>query len=323
MHDVLDRQLDERHAMHEREGHGVECDVDPAGVGRHRVGVRGDGLLFERVDLGHAGSIADVVRDLLEPGPRPSGQVDAGALVRKRARHRAADRAAGAVDHRGLVLQHRHHDSFDHRGEHVVRGCRHHRVEKVGAPSPPSSRVRRCPYTCGHTEPEASRESGAVTTDLMTRARADDGDAFRVPTDPHRRELQMHCYRMLGSLQNAEDAVQDTPLAAWQGLGGFEDRASIRTWLYRIATNRCLNALRSTSRRVAKEWNIPEVEPPEPTGPGEGLWPGAVSRHPPRRCPRRAIGPEARYEQTEANSLAFVIDLQVLPARQRAVIILR
>ncbi|HZA75570.1 MAG TPA: sigma factor [Acidimicrobiales bacterium] len=111
-----------------------------------------------------------------------------------------------------------------------------------------------------------------MTTDLMTRARADDGDAFRVLTEPHRRELQMHCYRMLGSLQDAEDAVQDTPLAAWQGLGGFEDRASIRTWLYRIATNRCLNALRSTSRRVAKEWNIPEVEPPEPTGLGEVVW---------------------------------------------------
>ena len=105
-----------------------------------------------------------------------------------------------------------------------------------------------------------------VTKDLLTRARAGDGDAFRELTEPHRRELQVHCYRMLGSLQDAEDALQDTLLAAWQGLAGFEERASIRTWLYRIATNRCLNALRSANRRAAKEWDIPEVEPPEPTG---------------------------------------------------------
>jgi RNA polymerase sigma factor (sigma-70 family) len=105
-----------------------------------------------------------------------------------------------------------------------------------------------------------------VTAELISRARAGDGEAFRALTEPHRRELQVHCYRMLGSYQDAEDALQDTLLAAWQGLGGFEGRASIRTWLYRIATTRCLNALRSASRRPAKEWNIPEVEPPEPTG---------------------------------------------------------
>ena len=162
-----------------------------------------------------------------------------------------------------------------------------------------------------------------VTTDLLTRARAGDGDAFRELTEPHRRELQVHCYRMLGSLQDAEDAVQDTLLAAWQGLAGFEERASIRTWLYRIATNRCLNALRSANRRPAKEWDVPEVEPPEPTRLGEIVWlepypdallEGAISA---------PLGPEARYEQTEAISLAFVTALQVLPARQRAVLILR
>src|SRR5262245_50667662 len=92
-----------------------------------------------------------------------------------------------------------------------------------------------------------------LTTDLITRARTGDGDAFRELTEPFRRELQVHCYRMLGSLQDAEDAVQETLLAAWQGLGGFEGRASIRTWLYRIATNRCLNALRAAKRRPAKE----------------------------------------------------------------------
>src|SRR5216684_4498251 len=111
-----------------------------------------------------------------------------------------------------------------------------------------------------------------MTTDLITRARAGDGDAFRELTEPHRRELQVHCYRMLGSLQDAEDALQDTLLAAWQGLRGFEGRASIRTWLYRIATNRCLNALRSASRRPAQEWNIPGVEPPEPTGLAAVVW---------------------------------------------------
>src|SRR5687768_1119016 len=102
-----------------------------------------------------------------------------------------------------------------------------------------------------------------MTTDLVIRARAGDGEAFRALTEPHRRELLVHCYRMLGSIQDAEDALQDTLLAAWQGLGGFEGRASIRTWLYRIATTRSLNALRSASRRPAKEWDMPEIEPPE------------------------------------------------------------
>jgi RNA polymerase sigma-70 factor (ECF subfamily) len=128
---------------------------------------------------------------------------------------------------------------------------------------------------------------------------------------------------MLGSFQDAEDALQDTLLTAWQGLGGFEGRASIRTWLYRIATTRCLNALRSASRRPAKAWDIPDVEPPEPTRLGEVVWlepfpdallEGAVDV---------PLGPEARYEQTEAVSLAFVTALQVLPARQLAVLVLR
>ena len=88
-----------------------------------------------------------------------------------------------------------------------------------------------------------------VNHELVTRARAGDGEAYRELVEPHRRELQVHCYRMLGSLQDAEDALQDTLLAAWQGFAGFEGRASLRTWLYRIATNRCLNARRSASRR--------------------------------------------------------------------------
>ncbi len=167
---------------------------------------------------------------------------------------------------------------------------------------------------------------GAATVgqaDLISRSRDGDGDAFRELTEPHRRELQVHCYRMLGSFQDAEDALQDTLLAAWQGIGGFEGRASLRTWLYRIATNRCLNARRSVSRRLAKEWDVPGVQPPEPTRIGEVVWleplpdaflEGAIDAAP---------GPEARYQQTESISLAFVTALQLLPPRQLAVLVLR
>lgn len=162
-----------------------------------------------------------------------------------------------------------------------------------------------------------------ATIDLISRSRAGDGDAFRDLTEPHRHELLVHCYRMLGSLQDAEDMLQDTLLAAWQGLDGFEGRASIRTWLYRIATNRCLNALRSANRRPAKEWNISEIELPEPSKLGEIVW---LEPYPDTLMQgglEAPLGPEARYEQSEAISLAFVTALQILPARQRAVLIMR
>jgi RNA polymerase sigma-70 factor (ECF subfamily) len=163
-----------------------------------------------------------------------------------------------------------------------------------------------------------------VTGDLVSRARAGEGDAFRELTEPYRRELLVHCYRMLGSFLDAEDALQEALLAAWQGIGGFtEERGSIRTWLYQIATNRCLNALRTASRRPAKEWDVPTVEPPEPTRLGEVVWlepyPDAIL-HGAASVPP---GPEAHYEQTEAISLAFVTALQLLPARQVAVLLLR
>src|SRR6266536_181894 len=170
------------------------------------------------------------------------------------------------------------------------------------------------------------REEGdarVVAADQIARARAGDGDAFRALTEPYLRELQVHCYRMLGSFQDAEDALQNTLLTAWQSLGGFEGRASLRTWLYRIATNRCLDARRAASRRPAREWNVPGVEPPEPTRLGEVVWlqpfPDALLEG----AIEVPLGPEARYEQTEAISLAFVTALQVLPPRQLAVLILR
>jgi RNA polymerase sigma-70 factor (TIGR02960 family) len=175
-------------------------------------------------------------------------------------------------------------------------------------------------------ELQRCREEGGmsvVTADLMARAKTGDGDAFRALTEPYRLELRVHCYRMLGSFQDAEDALQDTLLAAWRGLAGFEGRASLRTWLYRIATNRCLDARRSAGRRPAKEWDVPKVEPPEPTRLGEAVWlepfpdallAGAIDRPP---------GPDARYEQAEAISIAFVTALQVLPPRQVAVLVLR
>jgi RNA polymerase sigma-70 factor (TIGR02960 family) len=163
-----------------------------------------------------------------------------------------------------------------------------------------------------------------VAADLLSRARAGDGEAFRELAGPHRRELQVHCYRMLGSFADAEDAVQETMLAAWQGLGGFtEERASLRTWLYKIATNRCLNARRAASRRPAREWDMSQFEAPVPTPRDEPAWlqpfpdaylEGAADGPP---------GPEARYEQSEAISLAFVAALQLLPPRQVAVLILR
>jgi RNA polymerase sigma-70 factor (ECF subfamily) len=162
-----------------------------------------------------------------------------------------------------------------------------------------------------------------MPTELMSRARAGDGEAFRELTEPYRRELQVHCYRMLGSFHDAEDALQDTLLSAWRGFAGFEGRASLRTWLYRIATHRCLNARRAAGRRNPARWAIPNVEPPEPTRLGEVVWlepyPDALLADPDTAPP----GPEVRIEQAEAISLAFVTALQTLPPRQLAVLVLR
>jgi RNA polymerase sigma-70 factor (ECF subfamily) len=161
-----------------------------------------------------------------------------------------------------------------------------------------------------------------MSAELLQRARAGDRDAFGALVEPHRGELQVHCYRMLGSLQDAEDAVQETLLSAWLGLEGFEGRASIRTWLYRIATNRCLNQLRASGRRPLPAVTLPMVAP-EPTRLGEVLW---LQPYPDLLLDGlsdQAPGPEARYESREAISLAFITAVQLLPPNQRAVLLLR
>jgi RNA polymerase sigma-70 factor (TIGR02960 family) len=155
----------------------------------------------------------------------------------------------------------------------------------------------------------------------LARARAGDGEAFRELTEFHRRELQVHCYRILGSVQDAEDVVQETLLAAWRGLDGFEGRASVRSWLYRIATNRCLNALRARSRRPRE---VPAMgDMPEPTRRTEPVWLEPYPELLLEDIPERYAGPAARYEARESIELAFIVALQHLPPRQRAAVVLR
>jgi RNA polymerase sigma-70 factor (TIGR02960 family) len=160
-----------------------------------------------------------------------------------------------------------------------------------------------------------------VTADLIDLARAGDGDAFRQLVGPYERELQVHCYRMLGSVQDAEDAMQDALLAAWQGIAGFEGRASVRTWLYRVTTSRCLNVRRSARRRQGTM--PPGPPPPEPTRLGEVTWLEPCPDDLLEGLPAAEPGPEASYEAREAISLAFITAMQRLPPRQRAVLLLR
>src|SRR5262245_10841898 len=161
------------------------------------------------------------------------------------------------------------------------------------------------------------------TSDLIARARAGDHNAFRELVEVHSHELQVHCYRILGSLQDAEDALQETLVSAWSNLGEFGQRSSLRTWLYKIATNRCLDMLRADSRRPRIAPPLPEATLPEPTGASDPPWlepyPDVLLDHLVDQSP----GPEARYETTEAISLAFITALQLLPPRQRAALVLR
>ena len=159
-----------------------------------------------------------------------------------------------------------------------------------------------------------------MTEETLARARAGDEQAFRDLTDPYRRELQLHIYRIVGSTQDAEDLLQETLLAAWRGLGQFEERASLRAWLYRIATNRSLDALRANRRRPEDQ---PMPQFPPPTRWSEPVW---LEPYPDvllEGIPDEAPGPEARYETKEAVELAFITGLQHLPPQQRAVLVLR
>ena len=162
-----------------------------------------------------------------------------------------------------------------------------------------------------------------MDTELIDRARNGDPAAFERLVDPYRRELLVHCYRIFGSVADAEDALQETMLAAWRGLAGYEGRASIRTWLYRIATTRSLNMLRSASRRPPTNLPALEVPAPEPTRLGEVIWLEPIPDVLLEGIADIEAGPEARVEKREAISLAFVTALQLLPARQRAVVVLR
>ena len=164
-----------------------------------------------------------------------------------------------------------------------------------------------------------------AVVDLLERASAGDEAAFGELVHPYRRELHVHCYRIVGSVQDAEDLLQETLLAAWRSLGRFEGRASLRSWLYRIATNRCLNALRDRGRRLPQMPEPPRgaPEPPEPSRLREPVWlepyPDALLED----IADQTYDPGARYEAREAIGLAFIAGLQRLPPRQRAVLVLR
>jgi RNA polymerase sigma-70 factor (TIGR02960 family) len=295
-------------------------------------------LLVESVDLRRLGGStfgSDVLSYRFDRRQVPPGEEKRGPFARKRTRNRPADRTTASVNHGVLVLKQHRLSPF------ILANC----SKEIGS-SPKRGPTPFCqsltnadtataqnwapssPWLLMST-PVVRQGIGEVArwsvmaTDLIARARSGDGDAFRELTEPHRPELQVHCYRMLGSFQDAEDALQETLLAAWQGFGGFEERASLRTWLYRIATNRCLNALRRARRRPAIAWPMPDVEPPEPTRSAEVTWLEPFPEKLFEGSIDVPLGPEARYEQTEAISLAFVTALQALPGRQLAVLILR
>src|SRR5215211_451499 len=159
---------------------------------------------------------------------------------------------------------------------------------------------------------------------LLAAAQSGDEDAFGRLVSPYRAELHAHCYRMLGSVPDAEDALQEALLRSWRGLPRFEGRSSLRSWLYRIATNACLKAIERRPTRVLPIDYGPAADPHD--GPGEPLvesvW---VEPYPDERLGSDdgPATPEARYEQRESVELAFIAALQHLPARQRAVLILR
>ncbi|MFK4835086.1 RNA polymerase subunit sigma-70 [Microbacterium sp. ZW T2_14] len=157
---------------------------------------------------------------------------------------------------------------------------------------------------------------GRVTSATLIAAQAGDGEAFAALVEPYRRELHLHCYRILGSLDDADDAMQEVLLAAWKGLPGFEGRSSVRTWLYRIATTRCLNTVRGHARRPRLE-PVPPFDPPTPSKafdvPHLQPYPDALIDE---------LDPSHRAAARESIELAFVTALQRMPPRQTAALIL-
>jgi RNA polymerase sigma-70 factor (ECF subfamily) len=172
----------------------------------------------------------------------------------------------------------------------------------------------------------ATRSTSATTheRELLEAARAGDEAAYASLVDSYRGELHAHCYRMLGSVHDAEDALQEAMLRAWRGLAGFEGRSSLRSWLYTIATNTCLNAIERRPKRVLPIDYGPATDPHDGLGlpPIESVW---VEPYPDEGLGLEDgyAAPEARYEVRESVELAFVAALQHLPANQRAVLILR
>ena len=161
--------------------------------------------------------------------------------------------------------------------------------------------------------------------ELLAAARAGDENAYAALVEPHRRELRAHCYRMLGSIHDADDAVQDAMLRAWRGLPRFEGRSSTRSWLYTITTNACLNAI--ARRPKGRVLPIDFGEPADPhAGAGaplvESVW---IEPYPDERLGLEDTfaAPDARYDARESVELAFVAALQHLPPNQRAVLIMR
>ena len=174
-----------------------------------------------------------------------------------------------------------------------------------------------------HPDPDARTAGAARERELLTAAANGDRDAFGGLVEPYRRELHAHCYRMLGSYADAEDALQETLLRAWRGLSRLEARSSLRSWLYRIATNACLRVIERRPKRVLPIDYAPASDPHDGlAGPvTEPIW---LEPYPDSELGVESpAGPDAQYEQREGVELAFIAALQHLPARQRAVLILR